>query len=60
MHVREYVQRLHELKMEDVRISERVTAYMVSSHIVSFRKPRQHVVAPSEVRLDWRRFNNIS
>ncbi|KAM0043798.1 putative methyltransferase type 11, S-adenosyl-L-methionine-dependent methyltransferase [Helianthus debilis subsp. tardiflorus] len=60
MHMREYVQRLHELKMEDVRVSERVTAYMLSSHIVSFQKPRQHVVGPSEVRLDWRRFYNIS
>ncbi|KAJ0765734.1 putative methyltransferase type 11, S-adenosyl-L-methionine-dependent methyltransferase [Helianthus annuus] len=60
MHVQEYVQRLHELKMEDVRVSERVIAYMVSSNIVSFRKPRKHVVGPSEVRLDWRRFNNIS
>ncbi|XP_076948253.1 uncharacterized protein LOC143620436 [Bidens hawaiensis] len=60
VHVPEYVQRLHELKMEDVRVSERVTAFMVSSHIVSFRKPRQHVVGPNEVRLDWRRFSNIS
>ncbi|KAI3686270.1 hypothetical protein L1987_79944 [Smallanthus sonchifolius] len=58
VHVPEYVQRLHELKMEDIRVSERVTAYMVNSHIVSFRKPCQHVVGPSEVRLDWR-FNGI-
>lgn len=58
VHVPEYVKRLQELKMEDVRVSERVTAFMVSSHIVSFRKPCQHVVGPSEVRLDWR-FNNI-
>ncbi|MFS7963359.1 putative methyltransferase type 11, S-adenosyl-L-methionine-dependent methyltransferase [Helianthus anomalus] len=43
MHVREYVQRLHELKMEDVRVSERVTAYIVSNHIVSFQKPRHYV-----------------
>nr|GEX99433.1 methyltransferase type 11 [Tanacetum cinerariifolium] len=57
-HVPEYVKRLHELKMEDIRVSERMTAFMVTSHIVSFRKPCQHVVGPSEVRLDWR-FNNI-
>ncbi|KAL8510341.1 hypothetical protein ACS0TY_017233 [Phlomoides rotata] len=57
-HAAEYVQRLNELKMEEIRVSERVTAFMVSSHIVSFRKPRQHFVGPGEVRLDWR-FNNI-
>ncbi|XP_028807529.1 uncharacterized protein LOC114762232 [Neltuma alba] len=54
LHVPEYVRRLQELKMEDIRVSERVTAFMVSSHIVSFRKPSQHVVGPPEVRLDWR------
>ncbi|KAF5728017.1 hypothetical protein HS088_TW21G00159 [Tripterygium wilfordii] len=53
-HVPEYVRRLQELKMEDIRVSERVTAFMVSSHIVSFRKPSQHIVGPGEVRLDWR------
>lgn len=58
IHVPEYVQRLQELKMEDIRVSERVTAFMVSSHIVSFRKPSQHLVGPNEVRLDWR-FHNI-
>lgn len=58
VHVPEYVQRLQELKMEDIRVSERVTAFMVSSHIVSFRKPCQHMVGPNEVRLDWR-FNNL-
>ncbi|KAJ8764697.1 hypothetical protein K2173_007786 [Erythroxylum novogranatense] len=52
--VPEYVRRLQELKMEDIRVSERVTAFMVSSHIVSFRKPSQHIVGPGEVRLDWR------
>ncbi|EEF36587.1 uncharacterized protein LOC8282945 [Ricinus communis] len=56
VHVPEYVRRLQELKMEDIRVSERVTAFMVSSHIVSFRKPDQHVLVGglSEVRLDWR------
>ncbi|GKV42501.1 hypothetical protein SLEP1_g49897 [Rubroshorea leprosula] len=54
LHVPEYVRRLQELKMEDIRVSERVTAFMVGSHIVSFRKPSQHVMGPSEVRLDWR------
>ncbi|XP_057457982.1 uncharacterized protein LOC130748758 [Lotus japonicus] len=54
VHVPEYMARLQELKMEDVRVSERVTAFMVSSHIVSFRKPSQHVHGPAEVRLDWR------
>ncbi|KAM0063327.1 putative methyltransferase type 11, S-adenosyl-L-methionine-dependent methyltransferase [Helianthus debilis subsp. tardiflorus] len=58
VHVPEYVLRLQELKMEDIRVSERVTAFMVNSHIVSFRKPSQHVIGPSEVRLDWR-FSNI-
>lgn len=57
VHAAEYVQRLNELKMEEIRVSERVTAFMVSSHIVSFRKPRQHVVGPGEVRLDWRFYN---
>lgn len=54
VHVPEYVQRLREMKMEDIRVSERVTAFMVSSHIVSFRKPSQHVMGAGEVRLDWR------
>lgn len=53
VHVPEYVKRLQVLKMEEIRVSERVTAYMVSSHVVSFRKPSQHVVRPHEVRLDW-------
>ena len=54
VHVPEYVRRLQEMKMEDIRVSERVTAFMVSSHVVSFRKPTQHVHGPLEVRLDWR------
>ncbi|CAN4102856.1 unnamed protein product [Withania somnifera] len=58
VHVPEYVKRLQELKMEDIRVSERVTAYMVNSHVVSFRKPSQHFVGPNEVRLDWR-LNNL-
>lgn len=58
VHVPEFVQRLHELRMEEIRLSERVTAFMVSSHVVSFRKPSQHSVGPNEVRLDWR-FNNL-
>ncbi|CAO2833424.1 unnamed protein product [Amaranthus hypochondriacus] len=70
-HVPEYVKKLQELRMEDIRVSERITAYMVSSHIVSFRKPchqhlqlQQHMVGPTfcnshagEVRLDWRSHN---
>ncbi|KNA18011.1 hypothetical protein SOVF_074180 [Spinacia oleracea] len=68
-HVPEYVRRLQDLRMEEIRVSERVTAYMVSSHIVSFRKPcyqqqqqLQHMVGPvysyaGEVRLDWRCHN---
>lgn len=59
VHVPEYVRRLQELNMEDIRVSERVTAFMVTSHVVSFRKPCQHVVGLSEVRLDWRFHNNI-
>ncbi|XP_030928266.1 uncharacterized protein LOC115954535 [Quercus lobata] len=54
LHVPEYVRRLQELKMEDIRVSKRVTAFMVSSHIVSFRKPSQHIVGSGEVRLEWR------
>ncbi|KAG8386281.1 hypothetical protein BUALT_Bualt03G0132700 [Buddleja alternifolia] len=54
VHVPEYVQRLNEMKMEEIEVSERVTAFMVSSHLVSFRKPRQHFVGSAEVRLDWR------
>ncbi|BAT89429.1 hypothetical protein LR48_Vigan08g034000 [Vigna angularis] len=54
VHVPEYVRRLQDMKMEDIRVSERVTAFMVSSHVVSFRKPTQHVHGPPEVRLDWR------
>ncbi|XP_043690308.1 uncharacterized protein LOC122641052 [Telopea speciosissima] len=54
VHVPEYVHRLQELRMEDIRVSERVTAFMVSSHIVSFRKPSQHVAGLGEVRVDWR------
>ncbi|KAB1217213.1 Demethylmenaquinone methyltransferase [Morella rubra] len=54
VHVPEYVRRLQELKMEDIRVSDPVTAFMVSSHIVSFRKPSQHFVGPGEVRLEWR------
>ncbi|KAF9609338.1 hypothetical protein IFM89_015593 [Coptis chinensis] len=57
VHVPEYVQRLQELRMEDIRVSERVTAFMVSSHIVSFRKPCQHVLRHGEVRVDWRCHN---
>lgn len=55
-HVPEYVRRLQELRMDDVRVSEQVTAFMAASHIVSFRKPSQNVaVSPGgEVRLDWR------
>ncbi|XP_052208568.1 uncharacterized protein LOC127812227 [Diospyros lotus] len=58
VHVPEYVQRLRELKMEEIRVSERVTAFMVSSHMVSFRKPSHDVAVSGEVRLDWR-YNNI-
>ncbi|XP_010545800.1 PREDICTED: uncharacterized protein LOC104818054 [Tarenaya hassleriana] len=54
LHVPEYVRRLHELKMEDIHVSNRVTAFMVSSHIVSFRKPSELVAGPGEVCLDWR------
>lgn len=58
VHVPEYVQRLQELNVEDIKVSERVTAFMVSSHVVSFKKPSQHFVGPNEVRLDWR-FNHL-
>ncbi|KAJ6332906.1 hypothetical protein OIU77_008871 [Salix suchowensis] len=53
VHVPEYVRRLQELKMEDITVSERVTAFMVSSHIVSFRKPDQHILGllgPGEIK----------
>ncbi|KAK4752510.1 hypothetical protein SAY87_021308 [Trapa incisa] len=57
IHVAEYVQRLEELRMDEIRVSNIMTAFMVQSHIVSFRKPNHHVaVGPNEVklRLDWR------
>ncbi|KAJ4949921.1 hypothetical protein NE237_011009 [Protea cynaroides] len=54
VHVPEYVQRLQDLRMEDIRVSERVTAFMVNSHIVSFRKPSQNVAGPGDVKVDWR------
>ncbi|KAK1327099.1 hypothetical protein QJS10_CPA01g02329 [Acorus calamus] len=57
MHVQEYVQRLHEMKMEEIRVSERVTAYLVNTHIVSFRKPME-AVASDPAQLEWR--TNIS
>ncbi|KAK1260625.1 hypothetical protein QJS04_geneDACA022530 [Acorus gramineus] len=53
MHVQEYVQRLREMKMEDIQVSERVTAYLVSSQIVSFRKPKDPVAIDS-AQLEWR------
>ncbi|KAK1308278.1 hypothetical protein QJS10_CPA09g01437 [Acorus calamus] len=53
MHVQEYVQRLREMKMEDIQVSERVTAYLVSSQIVSFRKPKEPVAIDS-AQLEWR------
>lgn len=58
VHVPEYVKRLHELKMEEIRVSERVTAFMVSSHMVSFRKPNHPILPSKQVTLDWR-FNDI-
>ncbi|KAH0654080.1 hypothetical protein AABB24_013348 [Solanum stoloniferum] len=58
VHAPEYVKRLQELKMEDIRVSERVTAFMVNSHVIVFNKPSQHFVGPNEVRLDWR-LNNL-
>ncbi|CAN8252825.1 unnamed protein product [Cochlearia groenlandica] len=54
VHVPEYVRRLQEMRMEEIRVSKRVTAFMVKSHIVSFKKPSHHFVGPGEVRLDWR------
>ncbi|XP_010905461.3 uncharacterized protein [Elaeis guineensis] len=51
----EYAQRLREMRMEDVRVSDRVTAYMVRSHIVSFRKPLDSAAGmESPLPLDWR------
>ncbi|GAA0153214.1 hypothetical protein LIER_37635 [Lithospermum erythrorhizon] len=48
VHVPEFVKRLHELRMEEIMLSERVTAFMASSHIVSFRKPSHHSVGANE------------
>lgn len=50
--VPEFAQRLKEMRMEDVRVSGRVTAYMVGSHMVSFRKPI--AVEAAAPPLDWR------
>lgn len=60
LYVPEYVRRLQELRMEDVRVSERVAAFMVSSHIVTFRKPDQHVLGPGEVRRDWAGHDDVA
>ncbi|KAL8171965.1 hypothetical protein V2J09_023769 [Rumex salicifolius] len=49
-HVPEYVRKLEELRMEEITVSEPVTAFLMSSHIVSFRKPRHLRVGPA---LDW-------
>ncbi|KAG6385493.1 hypothetical protein SASPL_154328 [Salvia splendens] len=54
VHAEEYVQRLKELKMEEITVSVGVTAFMATSHIVSFRKPPHHFLGSAEVRLDWR------
>lgn len=51
VYVPEYVQRLHELKMQEIRVSEFVPAFMVQSHIVSFRKPHHQVQLNGH---DWR------
>ncbi|GMH14395.1 hypothetical protein Nepgr_016236 [Nepenthes gracilis] len=45
--------------VEEIRVSERVTAFMASSHIVSFRKPSQQLVGPLEVLVDWRFTHNV-
>ncbi|XP_068644467.1 uncharacterized protein [Aristolochia californica] len=58
MCVPEYVERLHELRMEEIRSLERVTAYMVSSQIVSFRKPRE-AYHQSHHQMDWRGCSSI-
>ncbi|GLJ33690.1 hypothetical protein SUGI_0677140 [Cryptomeria japonica] len=47
----DYVQRLHELKMQDINISECVPAFMMQSHVVSFRKPYYQVQLNGH---DWR------
>lgn len=54
MCVGEYVHRLQELRMEEIRVSERITAYMVSSQIVSFRKPSDASAILHPFVLDWR------
>lgn len=51
----EYAHRLREMRMEDVRVSDRVTAYMADSHIVSFRKPLDSTAGVEALPpLDWR------
>ncbi|PKU59688.1 uncharacterized protein LOC110116149 [Dendrobium catenatum] len=52
--VPEFTQRLKEMMMEEVRVSERVTAYMVNSHMVSFRKPMDEFLNGAAPPLDWR------
>lgn len=51
VNVRDVFEKLKEMRMEDIRVSGRVTVYMVSSRIVSFRKPETAVEAAP---LDWR------
>ncbi|PKA62781.1 2-phytyl-1,4-beta-naphthoquinone methyltransferase, chloroplastic [Apostasia shenzhenica] len=49
----DFAHKLKDMRMEEVRVSERVTAYMVGSHIVSFRKPITALMDPSPPP-DWR------
>lgn len=49
------VRGLQELRMADVLGSDRVTAFMTGTYVVSFTKPAGHeIVGLGEVRLDWR------
>ncbi|KAJ7533129.1 hypothetical protein O6H91_13G034500 [Diphasiastrum complanatum] len=41
LHVPEYNVKLQELGMSDIRISEPVSAFMVPSHVIYFRKPQE-------------------
>lgn len=51
IYVHEYVRRLNELKIQDIKVSKCVPAFMAQSHIVSFKKPDYLVQLNGH---DWR------
>ncbi|KMZ64348.1 S-adenosyl-L-methionine-dependent methyltransferases superfamilyprotein [Zostera marina] len=56
----DYVQRLRELRMEDIHVSRRATSWLVTSHIVSFRKPLETTETTHDllIRYHQQHYNN--